>query len=100
MPMAKLDATFTAADGEDRQQIHCLYCNQPQQVSLRALTINCRHCHKLLKLEPLTINAYQARRTIETCATITVDKKGNIFSDTILCGALVVRGKIRSDIIS
>ena len=64
------------------------------------MTVNCRFCNKILKLEPLIINAYQARRTIETCATVTVNKNGNVFSDTILCCGLVARGKIRSDIIS
>jgi cytoskeletal protein CcmA (bactofilin family) len=53
-----------------------------------------------LRLQPLVIDEYQARRTIETCDSVTVDKNGNFFGDRILCAGLVVRGKIRADIVS
>src|ERR1700690_306822 len=87
-------------EGDDRLLIHCLQCRRPQHVSLRAMTLTCKFCHKLLKVEAVTIAEYQARRVIETCGCLTVEKKGNVFSDRILCGSLVARGRIKGNIIS
>jgi hypothetical protein len=85
---------------EDRQVIHCLHCMQPQSVSIRALTLTCKFCNKRLNVEPVVIRQYQARRVIETCACLTVEVGGNVFSDRILCGSLVARGRIKGDIFS
>jgi len=96
--MPILDASF--AEGDDRRLIHCLHCGQPQSVSRLALTVNCRHCNKLLKIEDVTIRQYQARRSIETCGMLTIEKDGNVFSDHIACGSLVVRGHLRGNVVS
>ena len=67
----------------DKQTIVCLYCGKPQEIGRRALTITCKHCNKSLKLEDLAFKAYEARRAIETCGTVTVEKKGHVVSDRI-----------------
>jgi hypothetical protein len=87
-------------ESEDRASIVCLFCHQPQQVARRALTVTCRHCHKSLRLEDLPIKDYHARRSIETCGIVTVEKRGNVVADRILCGGLIVRGRIKARIIS
>ena len=84
----------------DRQTITCLYCGKPQEIGRKALTITCKFCNKSLKLEDLAFKAYEARRAIETCGVVTVEKKGNVVSDRIICGGLVVRGKLRGNITS
>ncbi len=86
--------------GDDRTTITCLHCNQPQEVGRRAMTITCKFCNKALRLEDMPFTGYQARRTIETCGMVTVEKKGNVVADRILCGGLVVRGKIKGNITS
>ena len=84
---------------EDRQTIVCLHCGKPQEVGRRAMSITCKFCNKSLKLEDNTFNKYEARRTIETLGTITIDKKGNVVvTDKINCSGLVVRGKIKGDV--
>jgi cytoskeletal protein CcmA (bactofilin family) len=75
--------------------IVCLYCDREQEVSRRALTVTCKHCSKSLRLEDLKFKGYEARRTIDTCGTVTVEKKGNVVSDRVNCGGLVVRGKLK-----
>src|SRR5580698_4615601 len=82
------------------QTIRCPHCRRAQQASLRAITLTCKFCHKALKVESLVIRQYQARRVIETCSCLTVEKQGNVFSDRILCGSLIARGRIRGDIVS
>ncbi|MGD1275809.1 MAG: polymer-forming cytoskeletal protein [Tepidisphaeraceae bacterium] len=85
---------------EDRVSIVCLHCRQAQQVARRALTVTCRHCHKSLRLEDLPIKDYHARRSIETCGIVTVEKKGNVVADRVLCGGMIVRGKVKAKVIS
>lgn len=85
---------------DDRITIVCLYCNQPQEIARRALTITCRFCNKSLRIEDIKIKEYQARRSIDTCGIVTVEKKGNVVADKILCGGLVARGKIKGNVIA
>jgi hypothetical protein len=91
---------FSQPSPDDRVTIVCLYCNQPQEASRRALVINCKHCNKTLRLEDIRFKEYQARRVIDTCGIVTVEKKGNVITDRINCGGLIVRGKVKGNIIS
>jgi hypothetical protein len=84
----------------DRTTVLCLFCNQENEVGQRAMSITCRHCRKPLRLEDIRIKEYQARRQIDTCGTVVIEKKGNVVSDRILCGAMVVRGKVKGSISS
>ena len=43
---------------------------------------------------------YQARRVIDTCGMVTVEKKGNVVTDKVNCGGLIVRGKLKGKIVS
>jgi hypothetical protein len=83
---------------EDRVTITCLYCGKPQEVARRAMSVTCRHCHKPLKLEDVAIKQYEARRQIATCGIVTVEKKGSAITDSIKCGGLIVRGKVKGTI--
>jgi hypothetical protein len=96
--MAQGDTNIPPAD--DRQVVICLYCNKPQEVGRKTLSMTCKFCNKSLRLEDLRFKEYQARRTIETCGIVTVEKKGNVITDRILCGGLVVRGKVKGNISS
>ena len=84
----------------DRQTIFCLYCGRAQEVGRRAMSVTCKFCNKSLKLEDVRFKEYQARRVIETCGIVTVEKKGNVVADRIHCGGLIVRGKLKGNILS
>jgi len=84
--------------GDDRASIVCLHCGQSQPVARKALSIVCRFCHKSLRLEDMPIKDYQARRSVETCGVVTVEKKGQIVADRVLCGGMVVRGKVKGTV--
>jgi len=84
--------------GDEQSTITCLHCGQNQPVARKALSIVCRFCHKSLRLEDLPIKDYQARRSVETCGVVTVEKKGQIVADRVLCGGLVVRGKVKASV--
>ena len=85
---------------EDRVPVTCLFCGGVQEVGRKAMSITCKHCHKSLKLEDITISRYEARRQLDTCGVIVVEKKGQAICDRILCGGLVVRGKVRGAVSS
>ena len=96
--MAASDYKVPSAD--DRSTIVCLYCNRPQEVGRKAMSITCKFCNKSLKLQDIAFKAYEARRVIDTCGTVTIEKKGNVVADKVNCGGLVIRGKIKGTIIS
>ena len=89
---------YTVPTPDDRVTITCLYCEKSQEVGRRALSVTCKFCHKPLKLEDLRFDAYQARRVIDTCGIVTVEKKGNVVADQINCGGLIIRGKVKGEI--
>jgi len=83
----------------ESQTITCLHCGKPQAIGKKAMSITCKFCHKSLKLEDMSYKQYESRRSIETLGIVTVEKKGNVVVvDKILCGGLVVRGKIKGKI--
>ncbi len=82
----------------DRQAILCLHCGKPQEVGRKAMSVTCKFCSKSLKLEDVKITRYEARRVIETCGTVTIDKKGHVVSD-VRCVNLLLRGKLKGDVV-
>ena len=84
--------------GDERSAITCLHCGQSQSVARKAMSVVCKFCHKSLRLEDLPIKDYQARRSVETCGVVTVEKKGQIVADRVLCGGMVIRGKVKATI--
>lgn len=93
-------AEYNVPSPDERSTIVCLYCNRAQEVGRKAISVTCKYCSKSLRLEDLHFKEYQARRVIDTCGTVTVEKKGNVVADKINCGGLVVRGKLKGTIVS
>jgi len=93
-----LPTSTSRSGGDDRVTIVCLYCAKPQEVARRAMSITCKFCHKPLKLEDIAIKQYEARRQIATCGVVTVEKKGSAVTDSIKCGGLIVRGKVKGSV--
>ena len=85
---------------DDKLVVVCLYCNKQQEISRKAMSMTCKFCHKNLKLEDQRIDKYDARRAIETLGIVTIEKKGNVITDRINCGGLIVRGKVKGNVTS
>ncbi len=99
MPPKEQNLSLAGAGG-DRATIYCIYCDKPQDVSTRAQSITCKFCYKPLKLKDEAFSKYEARRAVETIGIITVEKKGNVIADRIICGGLIVRGKVKGAVTS
>src|SRR5687768_847484 len=93
--MPPVDPNLNTAPTGDRQTIYCYYCGKPQEVSARAQSVSCKFCNKRLTLKDESITAYTARRSVETVGVVTVEKKGQVIANQIICGGLVVRGKVK-----
>jgi len=76
MPLPLEPIISSQGPGDDAAQIVCLHCRRVQNVSRRA------------------------RRSIETCGVVTVERKGNVVTDRVLCGGLIVRGKVKGTVTS
>jgi hypothetical protein len=98
MPVPGPDYNVPLTD--DRVTITCLHCARAQEVGRRAMTITCKFCHRSLKLDDIPFRGYEARRTVETCGVVTIEKKGNLISDRVNCGGLIVRGKLKGNVTS
>ena len=85
---------------DDRLTIVCLHCDKSQEVSRKAMSITCKFCYKRLSLHDEVIQKYDAKRAIETLGVITVEKRGNVIADRVLCGGLIVRGKLKGAVVS
>src|SRR4051812_46764626 len=85
---------------DDSMTVICLHCDKAQEVSRKAMTVTCQHCYKSLNLKDIVFARYEARRVIETVGVVTVEKKGNVIAELIHCGGLIVRGKVKSGVIS
>jgi hypothetical protein len=93
-------ASIKAASPDDGRVILCTYCDKSQGVSRLAKTITCRYCYKRLNLEDANIQHHDARRALETCGSVVVDKKGTVIAGRVHCASLEARGKIKADVIS
>ena len=89
---------FSKPLSEDKQAITCLHCGRMQEVGRRAMSVTCRYCNKALKLEDVQFKSYEARRVVETCGVVTVERKGNLITDRVTCGGMIVRGKVKGTI--
>ena len=98
--MAAGDRNVTSSPFDDRISVVCYHCDKPQDVSRKAQSLTCKFCYKSLKLQDESIQQYAARRAIETIGIVTVEKKGNVVADRIVCGGLIVRGKIKGAVVS
>lgn len=85
---------------EDRITVICLHCEKPMEVPRKAISFTCKFCHKALRLEDVRFKEFQARRAVETCGIVTIEKKGQVVADRISCGGAIVRGKVKGDVIS
>ena len=92
--------SYGSATPDDRVTVVCLHCGKPMEVGRRAMTVSCKHCYKSLNLQDLQFKQYEARRAVETCGIVTVEKKGNVIADRVLAGGLIVRGKLKGDVTS
>lgn len=85
---------------EDKHRVPCVHCDHMNEISKRAISVTCANCRKAMRLDEIRIKDYQARRQMETCATLTVERKGELRADRVLCAGAILRGKYKGEIVA
>jgi len=87
-----------------QRRILCTHCNLPLDVAAGAKSVNCRHCHKRVVTEALTVKDYVAVRRFHTANRMRITKKGIVYAavraeeleiDGVLEGAAFALGTVR-----
>ena len=86
------------AAGATRSVI-CCFCEAPIEVPAKAMSGSCPHCNKRIVLEHIKIRSYVAVKNYDTCGQITVEKRGQLVATRVNGGSLVVRGRVRADVV-
>ena len=92
--------SYGSSTPDDRITVVCLYCGKPNEVGRKAMSVTCKYCYKSLTLKDVQFKAYEARRAVETCGIVTVEKKANVVTDRVLAAGHIVRGKLKGDVTS
>jgi len=81
----------------ETREVLCHHCNRPIDVSVGAMTVNCRHCHRRVVLEDLKIKAYHAAVRVETAGRIEVQRKAHVVAE-LRGDSIDVLGKIKGNV--
>jgi hypothetical protein len=82
---------MAGASPPDKRRILCVHCSRPLEVDVGAKSVNCRHCHKRVITEALTVKDYVAVRRFETANRLHITKKGIVYA-AVRADDLVVDG--------
>ena len=80
-----------------KKTVSCTYCGESIEISAKAMSVFCPHCHKRVVCEDYTIKSYHAVRNFATCGDIVIEKKGHVVAP-IRAESLIVRGRVRGDV--
>jgi len=81
------------------RRILCTHCNLPLEVDQAAKSVNCRHCHKRVITEALTVKDYVAVRRFHTANRMRITKKGIVFA-AVRADDLEVEGVLEGDVLA
>lgn len=82
-----------------RRRILCTHCALPLEVDEAAKSVNCRHCHKRVITEALTVKDYVAVRRFNTANRMHITKKGIVFA-SVRADDLEVDGVLEGNVLS
>ena len=82
-----------------RRRILCTHCALPLEVDEAAKSVSCRHCHKRVITEALTVKDYVAMRRLNTANRMHITKKGIVFA-SVRADELAVDGVLEGNVLS
>lgn len=81
------------------RHILCTHCNLPLEVDRAAKSVSCRHCHKRVITEALTVKDYVAVRRFHTANRMRITKKGIVFA-SVRADDLQVEGVLEGEVLA
>lgn len=79
-----------------QRRILCTHCSLVLEVDEAAKSVNCRHCHKRVITESLTVKDYVAVRKFHTANGMRITKKGIVYA-SVRADDLEVDGVLEGD---
>jgi hypothetical protein len=80
--------------------IQCPNCCGAQEVGASAQSVVCRHCNSTIKVTDQKITQYSATVSIETCGSVTIEKKGAlVVQKRVVASNLMLKGSLKGNTI-
>ena len=81
----------------DTREVYCTHCDRPIEISLQAMSVNCRHCHRRVIIEDQKIKAYHAVVRLATAGKLEVAKNAQVVAE-VRVNELVVHGTVKGNV--
>jgi len=76
----------------------CPNCGGAQEVASAAQSVVCRHCNTTIKVTNEKITQYAATVSLETCGTVTIEKKGAlVVQKRVVASELTLKGSLKGN---
>ena len=80
--------------------ICCPNCGGAQEVGQSAQSVVCHHCNVAIKVTDQKITQYSATVSLETCGSLTIEKKGAlVVQKRVVVSNLVLKGSLKGNTI-
>jgi hypothetical protein len=80
--------------------VQCPNCGGTLEIAAAAQSVVCRHCNVSIKVGDEKISQYSATVSLETCGSVTVEKKGAlVVQRRVVASDLTVKGSLKGTMV-
>lgn len=79
------------------REVVCTHCDRTIEIPATAMSVSCRHCHRRVIIEDLTIKAYHAVVRLATAGKVEVAKRATVVAE-MRVNELVVEGSVKGNV--
>ena len=81
----------------ETREVVCTHCDLVIEIPATAMSVSCRHCHRRVIIEDLTIKSYHAVTRLATAGRVEIAKKGTLVAQ-VRVNEMVVEGKVEGNV--
>ncbi|MHC4547486.1 MAG: polymer-forming cytoskeletal protein [Planctomycetota bacterium] len=81
----------------ETRKVVCTHCDRVIEIPATAMSVSCRHCHRRVIIEDLTIRTYHAVTRLATAGRVEVAKRGRLVA-RVRVNAMVVDGRVEGNV--
>jgi hypothetical protein len=80
--------------------VRCYHCQRDMQVAMKAITLSCPHCYKLVHVGDVVVEKDHQAASVRTCGVVVVGKKGRLHASQIEASqGIQVLGELAGDVV-
>ena len=84
-----------------QKTVQCYHCRQRFDVSARAMSTSCPHCHKPVIVQDVVVKGLKTTQKLQTCGRIIIKPRGRVMAGKIEAhGGIEVLGALSGDVVS